>query len=193
MHIEDLLARFPKECRLTDGTRVVVRPLKSTDEKPFHQFFCAVPETERLLFKNRVTDPKVIRAWCQKIDYGRILPLVALQGRKVVADASLHQHLGGWKRHIGRISVVVHPEFRGRGVAKRLVQELMELARDFGLEKLEAEFMAEQQAARHIFEELGFTELVVLPDYVKDMQAIGHGYVLMGRHIITDEEYAAAN
>jgi hypothetical protein len=30
----------------------------------------------------------------------------------------------------------------------------------------------------------------VLPDYVKDMQAIPHGYVLMGRDLITDEEFA---
>ncbi|NQU11785.1 GNAT family N-acetyltransferase [bacterium] len=193
MDVEDLIDRFPKKCRLRDGTPVVLRPLKASDEQQFHHFFCAVPETERLLFKDRVTDPKVIRQWCKKIDYGHILPLLALHGRKVVADASLHQQLGGWRRHIGQIRMVVHPEYRGRGLAHLLVRELIDVARDLGLEKLEAEFMAEQGAARHVFAELGFTELLSLRDYVKDMQAITHGYVLMGRHIITDEEYAGAN
>jgi hypothetical protein len=71
-----------------------------------------------------------------------------------------------------------------------MIQELIDVASDAGLEKLEAEFLGNQQAARLAFAELGFSDLLVLPDYVKDMQALAHDYVLMGRHIITDEEYA---
>jgi GNAT superfamily N-acetyltransferase len=190
VELDDLLEQYPKAVKLKDGKQAVLRPLKVTDEKEFHSFFCAVPETERLLFKHRVTEPKVIRSWCRSIDYSHILPLVAVMGKKIVADASLHQQFGGWKRHIGRVSVVVHPEYRGRGLAHLLVAELVDCARNIGLEKLEAEFMAEQVAARHVFNEMGFTELLALPDYVKDMQAILHGYILMGRHLITDEEFA---
>ena len=32
--------------------------------------------------------------------------------------------------------------------------------------------------------------LLRLPEYVKDMQAISHDYILMGLDLITDEEYA---
>ncbi len=192
MEFDDILEQYPKAVKLKDGCSVMVRPLETRDEKQFHAFFVAVPDTERILFKHRVTDPEVIRDWCQRIDYGKILPLLALDGDKVVADASLHQTLGGWKRHIGRLSVVVHPSYRGRGLAGILVNELIDIARNVGLEKLEAEFLGEQQAARRIFEERGFNELLVLKDYVKDMQAISHDYVLMGRHIITDEDYTAA-
>jgi GNAT superfamily N-acetyltransferase len=188
--VDDLLERYPKAVTLKGNLQAALRPLVAADEKAFHEFFCTVPETERLLFKHRVTEPEVIRDWCQRIDYGKILPLLAIADDKVVADASLHQQLGGWKRHIGRISVVVHPGYRGRGLARTLVQELIDLASDAGLEKLEAEFLGDQQAARLVFAELGFSDLLVLPDYVKDMQAIAHDYVLMGRHIITDEEYA---
>ncbi len=185
-----LLERYPKTVPIKGDLEATLRPLEASDEKSFHEFFCAVPETERLLFKHRVTEPQVIHDWCQHIDYGKILPLVAIVDNKIVADASLHQQLGGWKRHIGRISVVVHPNYRGRGLARALVHELIEIARDVGLEKLEAEFMGEQQAARLVFAEAGFNDLLVIADYVKDMQAISHDYVLMGRHIITDEEYA---
>ncbi len=192
MQLDDILERYPKAVKLKNGTSVMLRPLEATDEKQFHAFFVAVPDTERILFKHRVTDAEVIRDWCKRIDYGKILPLLALDGDKVVADASLHQTLGGWKRHIGRLSVVVHPSYRGWGLAKILVNELVHIARDVGLEKLEAEFLGEQQAARRVFQEHGFNELLVLEDYVKDMQAISHDYVLMGRHIITDEEYTSA-
>lgn len=193
MALEDNLDQlYPKTVKLKDGTQATLRPLQMTDEKQFHLFFTAVPETERLLFKHRVTDPQVIHEWCSKIDYGKILPLLALDGEKIVADASLHQTLAGWKRHVGRISVVVHPTARGKGLAKIMVGELIHIARDVGLEKLEAEFMGEQKAARRVFAELGFNELLSLPDYLKDMQALPHDYVLMGRHIVTDEEYTGA-
>ncbi len=188
--VDDHLERYPKAVTLKGDLDVTIRPLVAADEKAFHEFFCTVPDNERLLFKHRVTEPEVIRDWCQRIDYGKILPLLAIADGKIVADASLHQQLGGWKRHIGRISVVVHPGYRGRGLARTLVQELIDIASDVGLEKLEAEFLGDQQAARLVFAELGFSELLVLPDYVKDMQALAHDYVLMGRHIITDEEYA---
>ncbi len=190
IQVEDILERYPKKLTLKGNLETTFRPLKATDEKAFHKFFCAVPETERLLFKHRVTDPEIIHDWCQHIDYGKILPIVAIADSQIVADASLHQQLAGWKRHIGRLSVVVHPKYRGRGLARALVQELIDIARDVGLEKLEAEFMGEQQAARRVFAEAGFSDLLVIQDYVKDMQAISHDYVLMGRDIITDEEYA---
>src|SRR5436309_12615793 len=192
MQLDDILDDYPKTVKLKDGSTVTLRPLKMTDEKAFHTFFVDVPDTERILFKHRVTDPQVIEDWCHRIDYGKILPLLAFDGEKVIGDASLHQTLGGWKRHIGRLSVVVHPKYRGKGIAGILVSELIDIAKNIGLEKLEAEFLGEQKAARRVFQERGFNELLVLEDYVKDMQAIAHDYVLMGRHIITDEQYAGA-
>jgi GNAT superfamily N-acetyltransferase len=190
MQIEEVIEQYPKTVKLKDGSPVTLRPLQASDEKAFHTFFVGVPDQERILFKHRVTDPEVIREWCQRIDYRKVLPIIALAGDKIVADASLHQTLGGWKRHIGRISVVVHPSARGKGLAGILVNELIDIARNLGLEKLEAEFLGEQKAARRVFEERGFNQFLYLQDYVKDMQAIAHDYVLMGRHIITDEEYA---
>lgn len=192
MQLDDILEHYPKNITLKDRSSVTLRPLEPVDEKQFHQFFVAVPANERILFKHRVTEIEVIRDWCRHIDYGRILPLLGLVGDKIVADASLHQTLGGWKRHIGRISVVVHPDSRGKGLAKVLVSELINIARDTGLEKLEAEFLGNQVRARRVFAELGFHEMLVVPDYVKDMQAISHDYVLMGRDLITDEEYAGS-
>jgi ribosomal protein S18 acetylase RimI-like enzyme len=121
---------------------------------------------------------------------GRNLPLLAIAGDKIVGDATLHQQLGGWKRHVGRVSVLVHPQFRGRGLARALVHEIVEIARHTGLEKVEAEFIGEQAAAIKLFALIGFGHLVRLEDYVKDMQAVKHDYVLMGLDLKTDEEYA---
>jgi GNAT superfamily N-acetyltransferase len=190
MSLDAALDGFPKEIRLKDGLQCRLRPLESLDKNALHQFFLAVPAQERMFIKHRVTDPAVIEDWCEHIDLGRILPLLAFHGTEIVGDVALHQQLGGWKRHIGRISVLVHPQFRGRGLARNLVEEVLEIARHIGLEKAEAEFIGDQERAIKTFGLLGFRTLVRLPDYVKDMQAVTHDYILMGMDLKTDEEYA---
>jgi GNAT superfamily N-acetyltransferase len=190
MSLEFELQKYPKDIKLKDGSKSKLRPLRKDDEKAFHEFFSAVPESERMFIKHRVQDPKVIHDWCEKIDLHRNLPLLAVMDGKIVGDATLHQQLGGWKRHIGRVSVLVLPHYRGRGLARALISEIVALARSLGLEKVEAEFIGEQETAIKMFELLGFSKLLRLEDYVKDMQAITHDYVLMGLHLKTDEEYA---
>lgn len=190
MSLELELQHYPKDIKVKDGSKVKLRPLKRTDEKEFHALFQTIPEPERMFIKHRVTDLAVIRDWCQNIDLGRNLPLLATDGSKILGVATLHQQLGGWKRHIGRVSVLVQPKVRGRGIARALVHEIVEIARATGLEKVEAEFIGGQETAIHMFAMLGFSQLLRLENYVKDMQAITHDYVLMGLDLTTDEEYA---
>lgn len=190
MSLESALDEFPKDLMLRDGLVCQARPLEPGDHVAFHKFFTSLNAPELLYIKHRVSEPEVVRAWCEQIDLGRNLPLLAWSGGDIVGVCTLHQSLGGWKRHIGRVSVHVHPKFRGRGLAQALVNEIVEIARACSLEKLEAEFIGRQEGAMKVFGLLGFSELVRLPDYVKDMQAITHDYVLMGIDLLTDEEYA---
>lgn len=192
MMIETILEDFPKEVALKSNQRCCLRPLAAADESAFFDFFQAVPENERMFIKHRVTDRMVIREWCQSIDYGRNLPLLAIHENNIVGVSTLHQQLGGWKRHVGRVSVLVHPHFRGLGLASTLVTEIINIARHIGLERIEAEFIGGQAAAIQMFGLLGFNTLARLHDHVKDMQAVSHDYILMGLDLETDEEYASA-
>ncbi len=188
--LSDILEGFPKELELESGLVASLRPIRPQDETPFWEFFQAVPSEERLLIKHHVHRREVVAAWCDDIDFSRNLPLLAMVEDQVIGACTLHQQLGGWKRHIGRISVFIHPLFRGRGLAKALVQETVDIAQRSGVEKLEAEFIAQQERAIRVFALLGFSDLLRLEAYVKDMQANRHDYVLMGMNLTTDEEYA---
>jgi len=190
MSLETVIWEYPKDLTLKSGFECILRPLDTTDEMAFHEFFLAVPPDEKMFIKHRVTDPGVIHDWCQNIDYGRNFPLLAVLEGQVLACATLHQQLGGWKRHIGRVSVMVHPKFRGRGLAKALVTEVIDAARHLGLEKVEAEFIGGQSTAMKMFGLLGFLPLCRLSDYVKDMEGQVHDYFLLGLDLKTDEEYA---
>jgi len=173
-----------------DGIEVKIRPLEAGDEKALLGFFKNLPEPEVMFFKRRVRDPEVIKQWCENIDLYARLPLLALHEGKIIAVASLLQNNGGWKRHIGRISQSILPKYRQKGIAGKLVQELVDVARMAGLQKVEAEFIDKQEGGQKLFALLGFTHLMRLEDYVQDMQAIQHDYVLMGMNLKTDEEYA---
>ena len=190
MSFELALKEIDKTFTADDGMEINIRPLEAGDEKALLGFFKNLPEPEVMFFKRRVRDPEVIKQWCENIDLYARLPLLALHEGKVIAVASLLQNNGGWKRHIGRISQSILPKYRQKGIAGKLVQELVDVARMAGLQKVEAEFIDKQEGGQKLFALLGFTHLVKLEDYVQDMQAINHDYVLMGMDLMTDEEYA---
>lgn len=189
MH-EYALEKFPLSLKLRDGTAVVVRPLGKRDEARLHKLFLAVPEEERLFIKQPGFGRALFRDWCRNPDFDKNLPLLMLHGQKIIGEATLHQRLGGWKRHIGLITLLTHPQYRGRDVSKILVSEQMQIARHCGLRRLEAEVNGERKIALHVLARLGFNTLMHVPDYVLDMKAVTHDYVLMGVDLKADEEYA---
>ena len=190
MMLEYALEKFPVDLKLRDGTAVIVRPLARRDAARLHQFFLAVPEEERLFVKQPIFDRAMFQDWCKHADFERNLPLLMLHGQKIIGEATLHQRFGGWKRHIGLITVLTHPQYRGRDVAKILVAEQVEIARALGLVRLEAELNGERKVAIRALEQIGFQHLMELEDYVLDMKAVTHDFVLMGMDLKTDEEYA---
>ena len=190
MMLEYALEKFPFSAKLRDGTAVIVRPLAKRDAGRLHKFFLAVPEEERLFIKQPIFEGALFKQWCQHPDFEHNLPLIMLHGERIIGEATLHQRLGGWKRHIGLITVLTHPNYRGRDVARMLVEEQVEIARNMGLRRLEAELNGERKVAIRALEQIGFEHLMKLEEYVLDMKAVMHDYVLMGMDLRTNEEYA---
>ena len=189
MSLEYALERFPLKVKLRDGTDCVMRPLEKGDAVKLQKFFLAVPEPERLFVKKPVTDRTLFQEWCRKRDFELNLPLLLLQGQKVGGEATLHQRSGGWKRHIGVVTVLTHPDFRNKDVAKILVNEIVQVARHLGLRRLECELIGERKVAIRAMEQLGFRELYRLPDYVMDMQSRLHDFVVMAKDLRAEEEF----
>ncbi len=190
--LEFALEKFPKTVTVKEGLEVCVRPLEKEDEKAFHDFHLAIPEDELLFIKHRITEEALFHEWCSELDYERNLPLLALVDGKIVGDVTLHQRQGGWKRHIGLVSALIHPDYRGRGILGALLAELVEIAKHCGLVKLESEFNGERATAMRALAEEGFRELTRIPKYVQDMHCKSHDYVLLGLDLIIPEEYTGA-
>ena len=183
--------RFPKPGKLEDGKRIIIRPLIPQDEQALIEFFKSFPDEDLLYLRDEVKNPAVIRHWCQNLDYETTLPLIADLEGKIVGDATLHQEKRGWKSHIGTVRAVIHPQYRSKGIGRLLVGELIQIALDIGLVKLDAEFMAEQTRQIAIFEKMGFVNMAVLPQHVKDLKGESHDLVIMVYDLRATEHYEA--
>lgn len=176
-----VIRTFPKEIELSDKqSHITIRPLSSEDAFRLSEFFARIPEEERFYLKEDVTSAEVIGNWVQNIDYDRVVPLVALIGEEIVADATLHRHRAGARRHIGEIRVVVDPHYRNLGIGSSLVKELIDIAYDNALDSVIFELVeGKEDAAIKVTESLGFKRVATLKNFVKDMERNRHHLVLM--------------
>ncbi len=170
---------YEKEAKLKDGSRVLLRPMVAADRERLMAFFKALPEEGRIFLRHDVTDPEVITSWAEQIDYGKVFPLLALAGDRIVGDATLHRIRPRWKRHIGIVRMVVAADYQGRGLGTLLLHEIVELATEFGLEKLWAELPLAAPAALALFRNAGFSSKAVIEGLVKDLHGRNTDVVIM--------------
>ena len=157
-----------KEGKLVDGTLVTLRPMASGDEEALYRFFQKLPDELLLFIRHNVKNRSIIHEWTLRLNYERVLPLLAIVDGEIVGDATLHRVPHGWKRHIGRVRVVVSTAFQGRGLATFMLNELAKLSHELGLEKLWAEIPLDSVAAIRACRNAGFTCKAVIEGLVKD-------------------------
>ncbi|MCX7822888.1 MAG: GNAT family N-acetyltransferase [Syntrophobacterales bacterium] len=159
-----------KEIIIRSGKRLIIRPMRKEDEKALFEFFSRLPNDLLIFIRHNVRDPQVIKEWVDHLNYERVLPIVALDNDKIVADVTLHRIPYGWKRHIGQVRIVVDPAYHGQGLATAILNELVELGAEFGLEKLWAEVPLDSIAAVKAFKNAGFRCKAVVEGLVKDLR-----------------------
>jgi RimJ/RimL family protein N-acetyltransferase len=159
-----------KTAKLKDGTVVTLRPMAASDEDALFRFFHALPDDLLIFIRHNVKDRRVIQEWVQRLNYKRVLPLLALVGDDIVADVTLHRVPHGWKRHIGRVRIVVAPAYQRHGLATLMLNEQVELAGELGLEKLWAEVPLDSRGAISAFRNAGYVCKAVIEGLVKDSQ-----------------------
>ena len=177
-----VMGTYPKAASIgAEHTPVLVRPLLPEDATALAEFFRRIPEEERYYLKEDVTAPEVIENWASNINYDRVVPLVAVIDDRIVADATLHRHRSGARRHVGEIRVVVDPEYRHRGLGTLMVREAIDIAYDNAMESVILELVVgEEDEAIRMAERLGFTRWATLPNYAKDLEGNAHELAVLG-------------
>ena len=172
---------FPKETELPKSELcIIIRPLDSEDVFHLSDFFERIPEEDRYYLKEDVTSAEVIENWVNHIDYDRVVPLVALVGEEIIADATLHRHRAGARRHIGEVRVVVDPKYRNLGIGSLMVREVVDIAYDNAIDSVIVELVeGREDDAIKVTKRLGFKKVATLKQFVKDMEQKHHDLVVM--------------
>jgi L-amino acid N-acyltransferase YncA len=170
---------FPKHVRLKDGTELSMRPLRKEDDKILHSYFLKLPSEEVARLKHDVTDPNIINKWIYDLDYDVVFPLVAIDNDRIVANGTLKFNMIGWRKHQGEIRTTVDPEYREKGLSTVLIKNMIEIAKSIGLEQLTAELAPNLDEAYFLFEKMGFKEVAVLKNFIKDQEGKYQDLVIM--------------
>lgn len=186
------LEEFPLRLELKDGTPCSIRPMETGDDGAFRDFHSVIPEREQLFIRAKIKDGSLFREWMEEPGHDEHVVLLAHIDGKLVGMGSLHLRPGGWKRHIGRVYFLTHPHYRGLGLIDEILGQIVSVAEHLGLTRLESELNGERESAIAAMAAAGFVELARLPDYIQDMKAEYHDYVLMGLNLVADYENLGA-
>lgn len=166
--------RYPQEAVLRDGRRVLLRPFASKDVDALYDFFHRMPLEYRRFAWDNVDNRALVESWGRELDYDKVFPLIAVDGHRVVADATLHLRAGGPLRLVGRVKWMLDPAYRGAGLGTMLVQQLINVARERGLRHVSCMLISDLEAdAVKTLQGLGFTSFVQ-PGYGTDPDGNQH-------------------
>ncbi len=166
--------RYPQEAILRDGRGVLIRPFEQKDVEALHEFFLRLTEKARRFAWDRIDDRNLIESWGRNIDYSKAFPLLAFEGHKVVADATLHRREGGPLRRVGRVRWLIDPEYQGVGLGTLLINHFINIAKTNGLSHLTCMLISDVEAdAVRVLQHLGFDSYVV-PGYGTDPDGNQH-------------------
>jgi RimJ/RimL family protein N-acetyltransferase len=159
----DQLVNFRHLVTLSDGLRVLLRPLTPRDRETMVALFAGLPPEETQFFRSKITNPELVASWAENPTYNQVFPLVALVSDRIVGNSTLH--LGsGYTRHVAEIRIFLAREFRRRGIGSAMIKGQLEVARKLGLHQVIAEVVESRPQVIHAFERLGFEKQFVWKD-----------------------------
>ncbi len=159
---EDIV--FRQLITLSDGGRVLLRPLTAEDREQLIELFQHVSPEDLRYMRHKVTDAELVASWVDDLDYDRVLPLVAVINERLVGSATLH-FCEGPARHRAEVRIFLAKEVRRRGVGSRMIQALIDMSKRRNIYMIEAQIINEQATVIRAFQNLGFVRKCILDNY----------------------------
>lgn len=162
-------ARYRREWPLPGGGTYIVRPVHPNDAQMLQALVQGLsPESRWFRFVSRFHElPPSMLSRFTLIDYDREMALVAVvMERSVSPEGTVleSEHIVGVSRYITNpdqtsceFSLVVADEFSGKGIGSRLMESIIDVARDKGLAEIDGLVLANNPDMLKLVRRLGFT------------------------------------
>ena len=145
--------------QLPDGTDLVIRPIRPEDaeiEQAFVRRLSSRTKYFRFMQTLEELSPSMLARFTQ-IDYDREMALIAVVGRgSAETEIGVARYIINPDGRSCEFAVVVDDTWQRKGIAHKLMEQLMEAARDKGLETMEGEVLTENTEMLNLSKTLGF-------------------------------------
>jgi GNAT superfamily N-acetyltransferase len=160
-YVAGLLARFPRDIRMRDGSKLRLRELRSSDREMLKAFFesCS-PEAIRYRFMAPLRSlPDGLLDSLANADGSRQVALILTKGagndEMIVAEGRyvMFEDRPG----VADVAFLVADDFRRRGIATLLIEELMEIASRNGVKQFSVDVLGDNWAMLALLRKLGLS------------------------------------
>jgi GNAT superfamily N-acetyltransferase len=176
------LATYPQS-ETINGRTVSYRLMTAEDKSAVLKFARTLPEADLMFLRIGITKPEVIDEWVHNIEVGLTVTVLAKDDRQVIGYVSLHHNTMMWTR----LRVMVGPDWRHKGLGRRLVGQIFRLASEKGLVRIHVQFPANQPRVRSLFDRLGFLPEALMSDWIMSRDGAMHDLLIMSRAV---DEYS---
>lgn len=160
---------FIKGIQLSDGSHVLLRPIKPEDEPLWHDLARACsPDTihRRFRYMFKATTHEMATRFCF-LDYDRELAIVAekIEGgeRKLIGVGRL---ISNAERTQAEFAILVADPWQGHGLGSILTDYCLEICRRWGVTRVVAETASDNHQMLGMFQRRGFDSRLIPPDTV---------------------------
>ncbi len=168
---------------LRSGKSATLALVEAKDGPRLLEFYRSMPEDDRLVLQDDVTTAEWLDRFLAKLTRGEALSVAGRVAGEIRGEATLHRTLHGWSRHVGEIRLNVDRAARGQGLGLALARQIVKLAIGHGIDKLVAQMVDSQIAAKRTFTKLGFHQEAELPGHVQDIRGKKHDLLVYANDV----------
>lgn len=160
---------YNKDILLKNGQKVKLRFPRLEDAKAFSDYINILVEEDTFISSKPQTEEderEYISSMLKRIFQNKELHIVAFSGNTKVGAVDIFS-LGARKEHSGELQININREFRGKGLGKILLTEVLSLAKEtLGLKLVTLNVFGVNKSAISLYEKFGFIKYGELPQAI---------------------------
>jgi len=156
-----------RRLEMQDGMKVVLRPLKSTDEQALGDYFLSLSDKTKGFFSPHPFNRETAEKLCKEIDKTSTLRLIAVSANKIVgyfilfpgmSQSSKERYRNLNENEICSVAPSIADEFQNQGLGTKMMMYTIDIARRLGKKKmiLSGGVQVRNQRAIHFYKKFGF-------------------------------------
>ncbi|WP_416064068.1 N-acetyltransferase family protein [Rhizobium sp. ZK1] len=133
-----------------------IEPMTEGHIEGFHRVLDSVARERKYLTLLEAPPLEDTRKFALSSIANRNVHLVALHGDELVGWCDIRRHFFPSHAHCGSLGMGLLPNYRGRGLGRRLIETAIEAAREGGMIRIEFGVHADNARAIRLYERVGF-------------------------------------